>query len=122
MNSIELEIDGRLERVQALATPNGLWVHFRGESYFVEKTKGGRARKREDAKGGNIMAPMPGKITKVLVKDGQEVTTKQNLVVMEAMKMEYNLRADAPGKVKKVHCAEGEQVSQDQMLVEFEES
>lgn len=120
MKSLEIEINGKLERVLAFFSREGLWFHYRGETYFAEKTKSSRTRKQEEAAGGDIQAPMPGKITKVLVKDGQEVKAKQTLVVMEAMKMEYNLRSNTEGKIKKVYCSENEQVVQDQLLVEFE--
>jgi acetyl/propionyl-CoA carboxylase alpha subunit len=120
LKSLELEIDGKLERILASSSREGLWFHYRGETYFSQKSKSSRARKHEETSGEDIQAPMPGKITKVLVKDGQEVKAKQTLVVMEAMKMEYNLRANAEGKVKKVYCSENEQVVQDQLLVEFE--
>lgn len=120
MNRIEIEVDGRKESVFAEADKNGLWVHYKSETYFIEKSKATRVRKRDESAGGDIVAPMPGKVTKVLVVPGQEVAPKQTLVVMEAMKMEYNLRSHIAAKVKSVFCKEGEQVGQDQLLVEFE--
>jgi len=118
----EIKIDGKKVKVAFERTKEGLWVHYQGETYFVERSKSLQRRKREERAGGDIVAPMPGKITQVLVHEGQEVLPKQNLIVMEAMKMEYNLRAELPAKVKRVYCAENEQVSQDQLLVEFEKN
>jgi len=76
---------------------------------------GGRrsGRKDEAAHGGGpqrIVAPMPGKIVKVLVSKGDPVRARQPLVVMEAMKMENELRASAAGAVAELHVQEGQSV------------
>ncbi len=57
-----------------------------------------------------IFAPIPGKIVKVLVKDGQEVKRDQGLLVIEAMKMQNELRAPRAGRVEHVYLAEGQGV------------
>ncbi len=54
-----------------------------------------------------VTAPMPGKIVRVLVKPGDEVAEGQGLVVVEAMKMENELRAAKAGKVREVAVREG---------------
>jgi acetyl/propionyl-CoA carboxylase alpha subunit len=121
MKDAVVSVRGRRSRVLYLASSEGLWFHLDGETYFAEKPKAGKTRRKEEGRGGNITAPMPGKVTKVLAKPGDTVAERQTLVVMEAMKMEYNLKAGAAGKVKAVHCLEGEQVTQDRCLVEFED-
>ncbi len=68
-----------------------------------------------------IKAPMPGKVIKILVKDSDEVKKNQTLVVVEAMKMENELRCSIDGVVKKVHVSEGLLVDVDKILVELEE-
>ena len=57
-----------------------------------------------------IVAPMPGKIVKVLVQRGQRVQARQALVVVEAMKMENELRAATEGTVSEIHVAEGQSI------------
>jgi biotin carboxyl carrier protein len=57
-----------------------------------------------------IVAPMPGKIVKVLVTEGQEVKRGQGLLVIEAMKMQNELRAPRAGRVERVSMAEGQGV------------
>jgi biotin carboxyl carrier protein len=64
-----------------------------------------------------IVAPMPGRIVKVLVKPGQAVAARQGLVVVEAMKMENELRAPGPGTVTDVKVAEGASVEANAVLV-----
>jgi len=54
-----------------------------------------------------ILAPMPGKIVKVLVDENQQVAAGEGLVVIEAMKMQNELRAPRPGRVEKVYVAAG---------------
>jgi biotin carboxyl carrier protein len=54
-----------------------------------------------------ISSPMPGKIVAVLVKEGQEVTEGQGLIVVEAMKMENELRAPKAGKITRLSAKEG---------------
>ena len=63
-----------------------------------------------------MTAPMPGKIVKVLVKPGDAVAARQGLVVIEAMKMENELRATRAGRVKDVHVAEGDLVDAGRLL------
>jgi len=67
-----------------------------------------------------VTAPMPGKIVKVLVKPGDEVAARQGLVVIEAMKMENELKAIRPGRVKDVHVAEGDLVDAGRLLTVIE--
>ena len=67
------------------------------------------------------MAPMPGKVVKVLVKDGEAVKSGQTLLVLEAMKMEQTTRSPADGTVKKVMVREGDQVTAGQILIVMDE-
>lgn len=64
-----------------------------------------------------LVAPMPGKVVRVLVEPGQEVASSQGLVVVEAMKMENELRATRPGTVREVHVREGQAVEGGALLV-----
>lgn len=64
-----------------------------------------------------ITAPMPGKIVKLLVKPGDVVEARQGVVVVEAMKMENELRAKARGTVSEVRVAEGSSVEAGAILV-----
>jgi pyruvate carboxylase subunit B len=64
---------------------------------------------------------MPGLVVRVEAKPGDKVTAGTGLVVLEAMKMENELKAAAPGVVKAVRVAPGEAVERGQVLVEFED-
>lgn len=67
-----------------------------------------------------LVAPMPGLIVRVNVAEGDQVQAGQGLVVMEAMKMENELRAQAGGTVKRVACAPGAAVEKGAVLIELE--
>ena len=68
----------------------------------------------------HLMAPMPGLVVRVHVAAGDEVQPGQGLVVMEAMKMENELRAVAAGRVKRVAVAPGSAVEKGALLLEME--
>ncbi|MEJ7809186.1 MAG: biotin/lipoyl-containing protein [Gemmatimonadaceae bacterium] len=67
-----------------------------------------------------LLAPMPGLIVRLKVQPGDQVEAGQGLVVMEAMKMENELRAPAAGRVRRVTVAAGEAVEKGAILVELE--
>lgn len=66
-----------------------------------------------------VVAPMPGKVVKVLVEPGQIVEPKQKLLIVEAMKMENPLVAPFKAEIVKVNCTAGELVDSDKILIEL---
>jgi biotin carboxyl carrier protein len=67
-----------------------------------------------------VTAPMPGKIVKVLVKVGDEVTEGQGLIVVEAMKMENELKSPKAGRIAELFAKEGSTVENNAKLVVVE--
>ena len=67
-----------------------------------------------------VHAPMPGLVLSVMVEPGQSVRTGDGLLVLEAMKMENELRAPTDGVVKALHITPGDTVSKNALLLEFE--
>lgn len=67
-----------------------------------------------------VTSPLSGTVFKLLVKVGDQVAANQDLLILEAMKMETNVIAAAAGTIKNVAVAEGASVSQGQLLMEFE--
>ena len=89
-------------------------VTARGRSHLVQVLDP-RRRKRANALDAGegpqeILAPMPGKVVKVLVTEGQQVSSGDGLLVIEAMKMQNEIRASRAGRVEKVHVSEGDGV------------
>jgi biotin carboxyl carrier protein len=73
--------------------------------------------KKNIADHGQMIAPMPGKILKILVSEGTEVTAGTPILVMEAMKMEHTIKASKNGTVEKIHFKENSQVNAGAELV-----
>ena len=67
-----------------------------------------------------ISAPMPGKVVRVLVAPGETVSPGQGLVVVEAMKMQNEMKAPRPGRVLSVAARDGATVSAGEVLVTIE--
>ena len=77
-------------------------------------------QKEEPITGKVVEAPMPGNIFKILVKPGDTVSKGQNVLVLEAMKMENNISSDYAGKVKRILTQEGKSVTAGAKLIEIE--
>lgn len=68
---------------------------------------------------GRIKAPIPGLITRVMVQEGQVVKAGQPLLILEAMKMENEIRAPRDGRVNALPVGENQSVLREQLLVEI---
>ena len=64
-----------------------------------------------------VTAPIAGKVWKILVKAGDEVQTEDELMILEAMKMENPIYAPADGKIAEIKVSEGDQVEPNQLLL-----
>jgi 3-methylcrotonyl-CoA carboxylase alpha subunit len=109
----------RAEVLHCVRDGGALHLHWRGEVYRLEEQAPGRARIARHATGA-LEAPMPGTVIKILVSPGDEVLRGQELLVVEAMKMENALRAPRPGVVRAIHAAIGEMVAPGRTLVDLE--
>ena len=104
------------------AATGGLAVHV-GPTPVVVTVNGRRRWGRKDEIGGGgtgprrVTATMPGKIVRVLVHAGDPVRARQPLVVVEAMKMENEVRAGRDGTVAEIHVQEGASVEAGALLV-----
>lgn len=74
----------------------------------------------DDSAGGHVAAPMHGVVLEVLTSVGDTVTAGQKLGVMEAMKMQHDLRAGADGLVTAIHASVGDQVAEGRVVIEIE--
>jgi 3-methylcrotonyl-CoA carboxylase alpha subunit len=91
-----------------------------GEAHIVERHDPVHDAELEEGGGGDVIAPMPGKLVSVLVKPGDKVRKGDPLGVLEAMKMENTLTASADGVVAQVNYAAGDQVDEGAVVVSFE--
>ncbi len=74
-----------------------------------------------NANAGDLITEMPGKIVKVLTAEGAVVQAGDTLVILEAMKMENEIKAGVDGVVKAVHVGEGDVLESGHLMIEIEE-
>lgn len=117
----KLEIDGQPVRVRWAKRGRHIWLHMAGRSFHFEKAAGGRG---SGAAGGNadriLRAPMPGQVREVYVEAGEAVEEGQELLLLEAMKMEIRVQAPRAAQVAAVNVGAGDTVDKDQVLVELD--
>ena len=109
------------DHVLRFARDGGL-VHlfWEGVSYkLAVEREGGRRAERHDK--GALEAPMPGRVSALRVVQGARVRKGEELLVVEAMKMENALRAPRDGVVRAVHVSVGDMVAPGRPLVEIDE-
>ncbi|MGH7925559.1 MAG: acetyl-CoA carboxylase biotin carboxyl carrier protein subunit [Candidatus Binatus sp.] len=116
-----LAIDGRRYPVFSARKKDSIFVSVGPASFEfkpAEAALGSRRRARGLA-AAEILAPMPGKVLKVMVRDGDLVEAGQPLVVIEAMKMETTLAAESASIVKHVRVEQGQSVDHGAVLIEL---
>ncbi len=113
------KVGNKTYRIVAAEQEPKVWAAVDGRVYVFE-----HASEDEYGSGGasenSVAAPMPGKVIKVLVNNGDEVEEGQAVLIVEAMKMEHTLRAPKAGVVQELHCEEGQQVDAGIPLVNIE--
>ncbi len=77
----------------------------------------GRKSSKTSKREVKISAPIPGKITKIFVKEGQKVSKDEELLILEAMKMRNRIFSPNNGKIRKIAIKENDSVEQDQLLL-----
>ncbi|MBI2816395.1 MAG: acetyl-CoA carboxylase biotin carboxyl carrier protein subunit [Acidobacteria bacterium] len=97
-------------------------VEAGGERYSVvvrDPKRSARARRAKPTLEGkqNIVSLMPGKIVRLLVSEGQDVQSRQGVIVVEAMKMQNEIKCPMPGKVQKILVRTGQAVNTGEVLL-----
>ncbi len=123
-----LLLDGASFRVLADRGADGRWaLHLGGRRYELEVVDERTWAIRKMTGTGDIRsgprpirAPMPGLVVKVEVGIGDRLDVGQSVAIVEAMKMENELKAEGPGVVSRIHVAAGQTVEKDQILIELE--
>ncbi|MBL4817871.1 MAG: acetyl-CoA carboxylase biotin carboxyl carrier protein subunit [Deltaproteobacteria bacterium] len=122
--SYDVDIDSQNS---ADALDGNLTVRIQGRVVNLElldehqsKLKSARAASLSGSGSSEIRAPMPGRILRVLVQEGDLVEEGQGLVVMEAMKMENEIRASKAGQVKELAVQAGASVESGALLLAIE--
>ena len=114
-------LDGHAYEVRVEPTPRGLRVHAGAREYAIHiadpRAWRGRHGGAAEAEGRQeVLAPMPGKVVRVLVKQGDSVEAGQGLFVVEAMKMQNEIRSPKKGTVERLLVKEGQPVNSGESL------
>jgi pyruvate carboxylase subunit B len=122
-----LILDGRSHRILAKREEGGAWdLHLGGRRYRAEAVdeRTRAIREMTGAAAGPVgprpvCAPMPGMVVKIEVAVGDTVTPGQGVAIVEAMKMENELKAESAGVVARIHVEPGQAVEKDQILIDL---
>ncbi|TNV67940.1 biotin/lipoyl-containing protein [Trichococcus shcherbakoviae] len=113
MKNYEIEIDGQVYHVKVRELPD--------DAVMTEQPKADSGRHVADSatqtEGKTMLAPMAGTILRILVKEGQRVKKGENLIVLEAMKMENEIVADEDGVISSILVKANDSVESDQPLL-----
>lgn len=118
---LSLLMDGRSWEAGLVPLEDGFVVDLLGIPHEVEVVDPRRRALRHAAGTGaaTVKTPMPGRIVRVLVEEGQAVTKGEPLLVIEAMKMENEMKAPMDGTVARILVSEGDVVETRAVLVEL---
>jgi glutaconyl-CoA/methylmalonyl-CoA decarboxylase subunit gamma len=114
-----LTIEGRRYPIFGARRKDSILVSVGPASFEFKPAEAAVRRRARGLAATEITAPMPGKVLKVLVRDGDLVEAGQALVVIEAMKMETTLAAESAAIVKRVRVEEGQTVDHGAVLIEL---
>jgi acetyl/propionyl-CoA carboxylase alpha subunit len=123
---VSINIKDQIYRVIIKRGKDGFYVHCRGDQYLIQdidQDAGGiqsdEEKSREDML--KVKATMPGKVIKIQVSEKEEVRVGQTLAIVEAMKMENEIKSSMDGIVKKIFAFAGDLVDSDKPIMELEE-
>jgi len=124
-NEIEVRAGGRSCTVSLAGDGPRRFLNALGRSFVLSEPSrdSNRFAGSEDKEAGQaaaVKAPMPGRVIKLCVSEGQAVRKHQSLLIVEAMKMENDIRSPLNGVVRKIHVSAGEIVDSEKILVELE--
>ena len=116
-----VEHDGRNEIAYVAGAAADRWIFWNGHVFHGDFLADGSPRPGTSRVpfAQSLTAPMPARVSRILVRPGAAVRKGDRLVVLEAMKMELPVRAPADAVVAAVHCHEGELVQADRVLIDL---
>tara|TARA_B100000676_G_scaffold60223_1_gene59548 strand:+ start:340 stop:744 length:405 start_codon:yes stop_codon:yes gene_type:complete len=122
-----LTVDGEEFEVE-IELKEGLWeVSVEGKTYSIKSDSVSKVRPRKKKSSGKlaggsgiVTSAIPGKVVSILVSEGDTVAAGDVVIVLEAMKMQNEIKAAIGGLVKKVGCESGERVEANVPLLEIE--
>jgi biotin carboxyl carrier protein len=121
---LSLRIGNLAYEVKSERVTNELHVWVGSTRFAVEvrdpRSLRGRARAAEDHGPRKIVAPMPGKVVRLLVREGDEIEAGAGVAVVEAMKMQNEIKSPKKGTIQKILVSEGSAVNAGDVLIVVE--
>jgi 3-methylcrotonyl-CoA carboxylase alpha subunit len=114
---LSILLDGVQKQIIVMEHGAETAVFLDGESWRLIEIDPLAARAGEDPTAGRLTAPMPGRVTQLMVEPGMSVRSGQPLIVIEAMKMEHTVAAPADGVIEAVRYASGDLVEEGAELI-----
>jgi 3-methylcrotonyl-CoA carboxylase alpha subunit len=115
--SLATVLDGVYRRITVLDHGPETAVFLDHESWRFVEIDTLAVHAGEDASAGRLTAPMPGRVTQLMVEPGMSVRRGEPLMIIEAMKMEHTVTAPADGTVEAVHFSQGDMVEEGVELI-----
>jgi biotin carboxyl carrier protein len=148
-HQVKVSVDGEIYELDLAKVGEGIYsALLNGKSYNIEMVNAGSKRQytvntfynnydvevidpqarylknrsggSQEASGDTIVSPMPGKVMKIMVNEGDQVETGQTVMTISAMKMESEFKAPRNASVKKINVVEGDVVDGNQVMMFFE--
>lgn len=124
-HELSLLVEGRSYIIYIAEGNDKKYISLGGETFIVQKPqdevrRGERGEERLEKGKPIVTAPMPGRVIKVCVAENEVVRKNQTLAIVEAMKMENELKSPVEGVVKKIFVTAGDLVDSEKPLLELE--
>ena len=117
-NLFSIILDGKSLTIGTFKSGKQLQVFYDGNLFEIESITGRELSKSVGIGSGlDVISPMPSRVVKILKEEGDAVKQDEGVVVVEAMKMESELKAPQTGKIKKIKVKEGDAVEANAVLV-----
>jgi len=118
---LSLVIGGKAYEIKRERSPEGIYIWVAGKRYAAEVSDPRSFRSRQAAPGVDsgpkkLLAPMPGRVVRVLVEEKSEVDAGQGVLVVEAMKMQNELKSPKKGRVQRIMASVGASVNAGEVL------
>ncbi len=123
-NALSILIEGKSHLVYLASDADKKYLSLEGQQFIVQESQAGE---KEFGKGEEkshedellVKAPMPGKVIKINVSENDEVRKNQTLAIVEAMKMENEIKSTVEGYVKKILASPGDLVDSENPIIEL---
>jgi biotin carboxyl carrier protein len=123
-NAVSILIEGQSHLVYLAREGDKKHLSLEGHQFIVQESQTGEEEygKGEEKSHGDellVKAPMPGKVIKINVSENEEVRKNQTLAIVEAMKMENEIKSSVEGYVKKILASAGDLVDSENPIIEL---